>query len=79
MQHVYKPEGHMMEIEMYEYKRGLDWSVKCIVNGRESITYAAMVTPEGASIELKEKFIAEAETAVLKQLEVAEHKKYAYD
>lgn len=57
-------------MKIFTYKRGEDWSVNCILTGLggESITYFGVVTPKGATNTLKEKFLEEAETAVLKQV-----------
>lgn len=69
----------MSNYEVYEFKRGTTWSVKCVVNDYYNITYTSVVVPEGTSSELKNKFIEEAEVAVLKQVDKAWESRYAHD
>lgn len=65
-------------IDVYEYKRGsgVEWSVKCVVNSRDDITYTDLKVPDGASNILKEQFVEEAEKATLKQIDDAKRLNY---
>lgn len=57
------------EVMSFEYKRGDEWSVLCLVTGYENIKFIKQQHPEGASMDLKIKFLEEAERAVLHALE----------
>lgn len=57
--------------EVFEYKRGDKWSVRCVVNGVDNISYHDIKKPEGASKELLQKFLDEAEIATLKQIDAS--------
>ena len=66
--------------KIYQYKRGLDYSVKVVYNDTSNgptITYHDIRTPEGTPNEVIEQLLAEAETAVIKKLEEAEGIVYA--
>jgi hypothetical protein len=63
-------------VDMYEYTRGTEWSIKCILYDTGHITFDVMVAPEGASLELREAFVVEAEHAVRKQKAINNGKQY---
>lgn len=59
----------LYDLRIFQYTRGTDWSVKCIVHAYDNITYADVKVPDSVSSYLKEKFLEEAEKATLKKLE----------
>jgi len=57
-----------MNLQLFKYKRGEEFSVEVVVNDN-TLAYHNIVVPAGTDINIKAKLLEEAETAVLKKLE----------
>lgn len=66
-------EGNMNDYTVFTYKRGETFSVDCIVNGVDFITYYNLRIPEKTSSKIVQRFIEDAERAVMLQLSEASH------
>lgn len=57
-----------MNLQLFKYKRGEEYSVEVVVNDG-SLAYHNIIVPTGTDVTVKAKLLEEAETAVLKKLE----------
>ena len=56
----------MSNVKVFKFTRGENYSVDVAVSERDSFSFHNVVSPEGASVDVMEKFLYDAEVAAMK-------------